>query len=208
MQRREPNFPGLMTTDLVISVAEELSAGDLEQVRATLSNLAPVLVDGLKAHRAEQVQNLVRILVGAATPKAMDLRRARMNVEAIKAIYRGTDWLTAAEVGVFLGQFAGSTPVNPAATVNRWRRSGEIFAVRYEGKNRYPRYAFGADWRPVPAIRMVLKLFPRTDPWRLAAWFESSSSYLGGKKPREIIQQGGDQEVIAAAQDCHVQMLR
>lgn len=197
-----------MTTELVIPVAEELSAGDLEQVRATLSNLAPVLVDRLKTHKAEQVQNLVRIFVGAAVPKAMDLRRARMNVEAIKAIYRGTDWLTAAEIGVSLGQFTGSTSVNQAATVKRWMRRGEIFAIRYEGKNRYPRYAFGADWRPVPAIRMILQLFPRIDPWRLAAWFESSSSYLGGKRPREIIQKGGDQEVIAAAQDYHVQMLR
>lgn len=60
----------------------------------------------------------------------------------------------------------------------------------------------------MPAIRTVLQLFPRIDPWRLAAWFESSLSYLGGKKPREVIQQGGDQEVIAAAQDYHVQMLR
>jgi len=197
-----------MTTDLVISVAEELSADDLEQVRATLSNLAPVLVDRLKAHKAEQLQNLVRILVGAAAPKAMDLRRARMNARAIKAIYRGTNWFTAAEVGISLGQFSGNTPVNPAATVNRWRREGEVFAVRYEGKNRYPRYAFGADWQPVPAIRMVLKLFPGIDPWRLAAWFESSSSYLGGNKRREIIQQGGDQEVIAAAQDYRVQMFR
>lgn len=195
-------------TELVIPVAEELSAGELEQVRATLFNLAPVLVDRLKAHKAEQVKNLVRILVGDAVPKAMDLRRARMNVKAIKSIYRGTDWLTAAEVGVSRGQFAGSTPVNPAAVANRWRRRGEIFAIRYEGKNRYPRYAFGADWRPVPAIRVVLQLFPRIDPWRLAAWFESSSSYLGGKKPRKIIQQGGDREVIAAAQDYHVQMLR
>ena len=55
---------------------------------------------------------------------------------------------------------------------------------------------------------MVLKLFPGIDPWRLAAWFESSSSYLGGNKRREIIQQGGDQEVIAAAQDYRVQMFR
>lgn len=197
-----------MTTDLVISVTDELSVGDLEQVRATLSNLAPVLVDRFKAHKAEQLQKLVRLLVGAAAPKAMDLRLARMNVKAIKAIYRGTDWLTAAEVGISLGKFAGSTPANPAATVNRWRRRGEVFAVRYEGKNRYPRYAFGADWRPVPAIRVVLQLFPRIDPWRLAAWFESSSSYLGGNKPREIILQGGDQEVTAAAQDYHIQMLR
>lgn len=197
-----------MTTDLVISVAEELGADDLEQVRATLCNLTPVLVDRLKAHKAEQLQKLVRLLVGAAAPKAMDLRLARMNVEAIKAIYRGTDWLTATEVGISLGQFSGSTPVNPAATANRWRRKGEVFAIRYEGKNRYPRYAFGADLRPVPAIRIVLKLFPRIDPWRLAAWFESASSYLGGKKPREMLQQGRDQEVIAAAQDYRVQMLR
>jgi hypothetical protein len=195
-------------TELVIPVAERLSTRELEQVHATLSHLAPVLADRLKAHKTEQVKDLVRILVGAAVPKAMDLRRARMNVKAIKTIYRGTDWLTASEVGVYLGHLAGSTPANPAAAANRWRRRGEIFAIRYWGKNRYPRYAFGADWRPVPAIRMVLQLFPRTDPWLLAAWFESSSSYLGGKRPREIIQQGGDQEVIAAAQDYHVQMLR
>ncbi|MDP1955578.1 MAG: hypothetical protein Q8K71_13950 [Polaromonas sp.] len=195
-------------TELVIPVAEELSTRELEQVRATLSHLAPVLVDRLKAHKAEQVKNLVRILVGTVVPKAMDLRRARMNVTAIKTIYRGTDWLTAAEVGVSLGQFDGSTPVNPAAAANRWRRHGEIFAIRYEGKNRYPRYAFGADWRPLPAIQKVLQLFPRIDPWRLAAWFESSSSYLGGKRPREIILQGGDLEVIAAAHDYHVQMRR
>lgn len=197
-----------MTTELVIPVAEELSTQELEEVRAILSNLAPMLVDRLKTHKAEQAKDLVRSLVGAAVPKAMDLRRAPMNIEAVKAIYRGTDWLSAAEIGVFLREFAGSTSVNPAATVDRWRLRGEIFAIRYQGKNRYPRYAFGADWRPVQAIRIVLQLFPRSDPWLLAAWFESSSSYLGGKKPREIIQTGGDLEMIAAAQDYHVQMLR
>lgn len=51
----------------------------------------------------------------------------------------------------------------------------------------YPRYAFGLDWRSLPAMKDVISTFAAADPMRLTAWFESTSSFLGGRRLREVI---------------------
>ncbi len=68
----------------------------------------------------------------------------------------------------------------------------------------YPRYAFELDWRPLPAMKDVISTFAATDPMRLAAWFESTSSFLGGRRPREVIAEDGS-KVLEAVRDLRLQ---
>ena len=85
-----------------------------------------------------------------------------------------------------------------------WTSRGELFRVEIDGLQRYPAYIFNTDCQPLPAVRDVISLLKGTEPMRLAAWFESSSAFLGGRKPREVIAESGE-AVVAAARDLREQ---
>jgi hypothetical protein len=63
-----------------------------------------------------------------------------------------------------------------------------------------PRYALGDDLRPLPGLTPVLPLLEGYTGERLASWFESPSSFLGGARPREILATDPSR-VLAAARD-------
>ncbi len=89
---------------------------------------------------------------------------------------------------------------NPAAAAHRWKANNQLFAVRRDGRDMYPRYALGDDFTPLPVVKQVLKAFTGHDPLRVAGWFESTSSFLGGKRPRELVATNPER-VIHAARD-------
>ena len=102
---------------------------------------------------------------------------------AVESVLSGTAWLTAAEVG---------TRVNPAATnehalASRWLSEGKIFAIQRAGQNEYPSYAFEETGYPIPALAGVLTILEGMSPFRIAAWFESRTATLNGKRPRELL---------------------
>lgn len=68
----------------------------------------------------------------------------------------------------------------------------------------YPRYAFGLDWRSLPAMKDVISTFAATDPMCLAAWFENTSSFLGERRLREVIPEDCAR-VLEAVQDPRLQ---
>jgi hypothetical protein len=89
---------------------------------------------------------------------------------------------------------------NPFGTVGRWKQQGRIFAIRRDGRDHFPQYALGDDFRPLPAMARVLpELSHHSSEW-IAGWFESTSSFLGGARPRELIATEPER-VIAAARD-------
>lgn len=195
-------------SDLVIDVHDELTPETKKQLESVFSSMVPAVVERLREKRDVERKRLIDFFLESYSPTSFDVRRAQMNANAFRAIYAGTEWLTAAELGTQLGQLTGKHPANPSAQASRWKTHGEIFAIEHDGKDRYPRYGFGVNWRPVPAMKEVIKLLSGSDPLRLAAWFESTSSFLGGKRPREVIQQGNGDEVIAAARDYCKQLER
>lgn len=122
-----------------------------------------------------------------------------MLVQARKAVLESGDWLTAAEVA----QLAGLSSRNPSAQPNKWKKRGLIFAIPHNGVDYFPGYGLDRDagFRPLKAMAKVIMAFSgRKDGWGMAYWFRSDNSFLGGKRPQDLLATAPER-VIAAAQD-------
>lgn len=122
-------------------------------------------------------------------------KRAKLQQRALDAIMNGTQWLTLEQLAVTLGLGA-----HPEATPSQLQIVAECFSIQKDGRDVYPRYAFGDDFRPLPAMAEVMKTFQGWDALRMAGWFESTSSYLQGRRPRELIE-SDPALVVSAARD-------
>lgn len=185
----------------VVSVRLDLVDQDgIEDVRAeveaTLARLAPVVVEMVRDRHAAISKELVNVFLQGATPRAVDLAQARLQARAYRQVFEGTEWLSAAQIGELARLGTG----NPTGTVNRWKAQRKLFAIHRNGKDHYPRYGLGPDFRPLPQLAGVLKVLGHYDGERLAAWFESPSGYLDGRRPRELLASQPGQ-VLAAARD-------
>lgn len=164
------------------------------EVEHILSALAPMVVERVGQKRQEKFRSLVEALVEDVQLREVDLRRARMQAAALKAILESAEWLTAEQIGA-LGGFSKS---NLAAPAHRWKKDGKIFAVGYEGQDRFPRYSLDETLRPLPGMAPVLSALGNISPWRVAAWFESRNAWLGDRRPKELIA-SAPQSVLEAA---------
>lgn len=127
------------------------------------------------------------------------LTEATMMLRAKEAVLEGADWLTATQVA----SIAGLSEKNPNVLLDNWKRDGEIFSLRHHGLEYFPGYALepGDDRRPYRTLKKVLEQFGGTkDGWGLAYWFQSVNSFLGGRRPMDMLANDSD-EVIAAAAD-------
>lgn len=82
---------------------------------------------------------------------------------------------------------SSSLAANRAAIASRWLAERKIFAVRFEGKNRFPRFQF-RDGAPIPAVAQVIREFPEhATGWELAYFFATPNPNLGGHKPLDLL---------------------
>jgi len=109
--------------------------------------------------------------------------RERLELRALEAVFSGTTWLTEVEVdaNVTSGVAGARSPVAG------WVQEGKLFAIESDGLKLFPRYAFDALGAPITAVREVVEIFEGYSSLQLAAWFESTSSTLGGLRPRELL---------------------
>ena len=186
---------------LLIRVPGRLGAETAGKLQDFFNQVAPTVLAGIERNETENVRKLVAFLVESSEPTPFDLKKANLRATAMKAILQGTEWLTAEQVGREYGRLNGNpAPANAAAVASRWKNQNELFAIAYKNRDWYPKYAFGLDFRPLPIMRDILALLSSLDPWSVAAWFESTSSFLGGQRPREVIARDGAR-VLAAARD-------
>lgn len=153
----------------------------------------------LQRHDRESLDRLVDVLVPRTPPSPRLLKEAATLVQARKAVLDSGDWLTAAEVA----QLAGLSTRNPSAQPNKWKKQGLIFAIHHNGVDYFPGYGLNreADFRPVKALAKVINaLTKHKDGWGMAYWFRSDNSFLGGKRPQDLLTAEPDR-VIGAAQD-------
>ncbi|CAN7171264.1 hypothetical protein LJR084_000316 [Variovorax sp. LjRoot84] len=154
----------------------------------------------LTLHVREAINELerqsIQALVDEVEPRRPAATRIDLEKRAIDAVLQGTEWSSAAEIG----QRLDAKAANPHAAVSRWQQSGRIFGIDHRGKKIYPAYIFDATWQPLPAVKKILAVLDDYSPFRVAAWFESTNSSLGGKRPREVIASAPD-AVVAAAED-------
>ena len=132
----------------------------------------------------------------AATPiRGLDATRAALEQRAIRAVFSGTEWLTAEQIG----RLRDPDAKNPHGTANRWRAEGRVFALTKAGVLYHPRYAFDELLDPHPVVAQVLATLAGYSPYRVASWFESSNGHLGGARPRERVLVDAPGVLAAAA---------
>ena len=133
----------------------------------------------------------------ADTVEAIRRNLQALEQRAIDAIFNGTEWLTAEQIG----HHRNPDAVNPHAVANRWASEGKVFGLSKGGTMHYPRYAFDEAFDPLPVIRRILTTLTDFSPWRIASWLESTNTHLGGARPRDRLAQ--DPEGVVRAAQAH-----
>lgn len=183
--------------NLVITVPlPGASARVQNEVREILATIAPIVAQRVVEARYHSSARLLDALLEGVTPRAPDMKLARMEANAIQAILEHGEWLTAQQIGE-LGHFSKS---NFAAPANRWKNERKLFAVEYDGQDRFPRYALDENYRPLPAVAAILLVLGSISDWRIAAWFESSNAWLDNRHPREVLATSPEAVIAAAEQ--------
>jgi hypothetical protein len=118
----------------------------------------------------------------------------RLRERAVKTLLDGTSWRTAKEVGERVDPIAA----NKHAFASRLLKDRRVFAIERAGVKGFPDYEFDALGNPIPEVREILKVLSEYSAFRLANWFESTSSMLGGRRPREVIAEHPERVLEAA----------
>jgi hypothetical protein len=78
---------------------------------------------------------------------------------------------------------------NKAAYAHRLKAENKVFAVEFQGEQRYAAFQFDMETgKPKPIIKDILELVKdEWSGWQLALWFISANGYLDGKTPLEVM---------------------
>ena len=181
--------------DIPLSPGREDAA---EPVRQALQAIAPFVANATLDQQDTVFRNVMDSIIAATPIRSLDAVRAALEQRAIAAIFTGTEWVTADQIG----RLRDPAAKNPHGTANRWRVEGKVFALTKGGVLYYPRYAFDEVLDPQPIVGEVMAVLAGFSPYRLAAWFESTNSYLAGARPRERLAH--DAQAVLAAARSHV----
>lgn len=165
-----------------------------ENITNVASSMFEVL---LERHDKESLERLAEVLVPRTPPSPRLLKEATMLVRARKALLESGDWLTAAEIA----NLAGLSTRNPSAQPNKWKKQGLIFAIHHGGVDYFPDYGLDRDasFRPVKSLAKIIQTFEgHKDGWGMAYWFRSDNSFLGGKRPQDLLTSAPERVIDAA----------
>lgn len=179
---------------------EHIKPAVFEALAENISNVASFMLEVLLERQDQQsLERLAEVLVPRSPPSPRLLKEASMLVQARKTVLASGDWLSAADIA----QLAGLSTRNPSAQPNKWKKQGQIFAINHGGVDYFPGYGLDreAGFRPAKALAKIIDIFDgHKDSWGMAYWFGSQNSFLGGKRPQDLL--ATDPEwVISAAQD-------
>lgn len=166
----------------------------MNAVLASMPELAPVAEKSKTASLPSAVKSVNKAVDGG-DKQARTARNAQRREQLNARILADSVWLTARE----LSEKASFKNTNPSAGPNRWKSAGRIFALQLNGKDKYPEYALDEGFRPIPVVKQVISLLgEKKTPWGLAIWFGSENSWLGGKKPKDVLATMPKQVLLAA----------
>jgi len=185
--------------DRVLVVAfDHIKPGVFEVLAENFTNIASSMFEVLLQRQdRESLERLAEVLVPRTPASPRLLKEAAMLVQARKAVLESGDWLTAVEVA----QLAGLSPRNPSAQPNKWKKQGLIFAISHNGVDYFPGYGLDREsgFRPLKAMAKVIEAFVgHKDGWGKAYWFRSDNSFLGGKRPQDLLATAPEQVIEAA----------
>ena len=160
------------------------AAADPER-QALYAIVDKLLPDVRARHLERKIEQLLDVLADTHDPMAEFHTAVATDNTAIRQRFlHEVETLTSAEVA---GR-AGHEAKNRHQTAARWKAQARVFAVPYQGQDRFPTFQFDADGKPLPLIKRVLEVLPANrTPWQTAFWFVSSNSWLGGPAPRELL---------------------
>jgi len=184
---------------VVVLALDNASPRETEAISETMANVVHIVRSMVEKQSRESLEKIVEALVPKAPPMPNELKEATMLARARTAVIESGDWLTAAQVAG-MAQFSSS---NPSAQPNKWKRDGAIFAIRHNGIDYFPSYALDphTGYRPRKAMNEIIKTFGAAkDGWGLSYWFMSDNSFLGGKRPKDLLATAPER-VLAAARD-------
>jgi len=196
-----------LTEELVIVVVNESQAHPAAalSVRGQEPRLAklyrfldslPDPVNDASVNVAEPVA--VQDMVDQAPIRRPDPVAERLQQRAVQQVLSGTTWLSSKEVG----EQADPAAKNKHALASRLLGQRRVFAIHRRGQYEFPRYQFDPLGQPIDAVAGVLGIFDGYTPFRIASWFESTSSELGGRRPREVL--ADDPHAVLDAAKAHV----
>lgn len=184
----------------VLVVAFEHQNHGTKVLFENLSNMASSMLGVFQQHQSRAtLQRLAEALVPSTPTSPHIIKEVAMLVKARKAVLESGDWLTAAE----LTELAQLSTANPSAQPNKWKKAGRIFAIHHNGVDYFPAYGLNKNegFRPLKSLADVIEVFKdHKDGWGMAFWFLSANSFLGGKRPQDMLATQPEQ-VIAAARD-------
>ncbi|MDN5753223.1 MAG: hypothetical protein L0H15_08065 [Nitrosospira sp.] len=183
--------------DMIKTIEKMFDSGQMAHsisVRDFVMEVVPLFRQSIHDGRIEELKRAAKVYRPSVEIRSVDTQLMEMQKNAAEAILQGSEWLSAIQVG----ELAQRSASNPAALANRWKKEGKLFSISWRGKDWYPRYAFDDVIQPRRVIAEVIEVFgTEMDPWRIAAWFESSNAWLGGSKPRDLMNE--PERVVAAA---------
>jgi hypothetical protein len=187
---------GSTTQPVTIDVSVPGGRADVASLKRALEAIAPFVANATLEREDEAFREVVDRIIESTPIRRLDAVRAALEQRAIAALFVGTQWLSAEQIGRLRDPHAR----NPHAAANRWRTERKVFAVSKGGVQWFPRYAFDEALDPHPAVARVMAVLDGWSPYRLATWFESTNGHLGGRRPRDVVQAEPD-AVVAAARE-------
>lgn len=173
--------------EIVISV--NLHSSEItEAFVGSLEMLTQAFRTELKPVPAEVISTIVSLWVPKQPVSSTLLRQAKMLAKAKTEILQSNDWVTARELSS-LAQFKSS---NPSSQPNKWKIAGKLFALRHEGIDYFPIYGLDpvTGYRPIVGLENVVAILtPTKSGWDMAFWFASPNTFLGGKRPKDVVLQ-------------------
>jgi hypothetical protein len=185
----------LITLMMALAAAEREGTLDAPTM-ATLSAFRSLVVHGRAADRL--IDALMPESIAVPTPAAV--LQARRNAEARSSLLGEFGALRSHEVA----DLAESRASNRAALANRWRAENRLVAVSVRDELLYPGFQFNAEGKPKPAIAAVigwLRSDPHITDWQMALWFVAPTSWLGGRRPVDLIDEDPDAVIDAARRE-------
>lgn len=182
---------------LVVSF-DHIKPNVFEALAENFANVASSMYEVFQERQdLNSLERLAEVFVTRKPPSPRLLKEAAMLVQARKAVLESGDWLTAADIA----QVAQLSTRNPSAQPNKWKKQGQIFAINHGGVDYFPGYGLDPDtsYRPLKALAKVIEIFEgHKDSWGMAYWFRSDNSFLGGKKPQDLLASVPDRVIDAA----------
>jgi hypothetical protein len=194
--RKLEKLPNEQVVAVVLPHASPSLVDAIAETVRSIAQLVPVLIE---EQQNQALRSIVEALVPKVVPTPNALKEAEMLARARAAVLKSGDWMTANEIA----KAAGFSTTNPSAQPSKWKREKSIFAITHNGIDYFPSYGLdpGTGYRPLKALSKVLRVFDGAkDAWGLAFWFMSPNSFLGAKRPQDLLAKAPEQ-IIEAARD-------